>query len=76
MGKVEREESIFHSDLEQTLAVHLAILYKDKGEWSKAIECLEESLKILEREGDERGMITILNNRGFLYKDREDLAKS
>ena len=63
-------------DLEQTLAIHLSILYKDMGEWNKAIECLEGSLKMLGRKGDEHGMITILNNQGFLYKDREDAQKA
>jgi|GEM_PF-2442425 len=72
-----KEESLFFTgDLEQTLAVHLSILYKDKGDWNKAIESLEDSLKILEGKGDERGMITILNNRGFLYKDRPDFSKA
>jgi tetratricopeptide (TPR) repeat protein len=74
--RLKEERAFFTADLEQTLAVHLSILYKDKGEWNKAIECLEDSLKILEREGDERGMITILNNRGFLYKDRADLPRA
>lgn len=74
--RLKGERAFFTDDLEQTLAVHLSILYKDKGEWTKAIECLEDSLKILERKGDERGMITILNNRGFLYKDRPDLSNA
>jgi tetratricopeptide (TPR) repeat protein len=74
--RLKEERAFFTGDLEPTLAVHLSILYKDKGEWNMAIASLEDSLKILEREGDERGMITILNNRGFLYKDRADLPKA
>jgi len=65
------ERAAFTSDLEQTWAINLAILHKDMGEWSRAIECLEESLKVLEGKGDERCLITILNNQGYLYKDRE-----
>jgi tetratricopeptide (TPR) repeat protein len=74
--RLQRERALFTGDLEPTLAVHLSILYKDKGEWDKALAALEDSLKILERKGDERGMITVLNNRGFLYKDRSDLPKA
>jgi tetratricopeptide (TPR) repeat protein len=74
--RLKGERAFFTVDLEQTLAVHLSILYKDTGEWNKAIECLEDSLNILEKEGDERGMITLLNNQGYLYKDREHLQKA
>lgn len=74
--KLKEQRAFFTVDLEQTLAVHLAILYKDKGEWNKAVEALEDSLKILETKGDECGMIAILNNRGFLHKDRADLPKA
>ena len=74
--RLKEERRFFTLDLEQTLGVNLSILYKDKGEWKKAIESLEESLKILETKGDERGMIPILNNRGFLYKDRADSSKA
>jgi tetratricopeptide (TPR) repeat protein len=74
--KLKERRAFFTTDLEQTFAVHLSILYKDKGDWNKATECLEHSLKILEREGDERGMITVLNTEGFLYKDREDWQKA
>lgn len=58
-------------DLEKTLAVHLSLLYKDKGEWNKAVECFSRSLEILEGVGDERGMADTYNNLGFLYKDKE-----
>jgi tetratricopeptide (TPR) repeat protein len=74
--RLKEERAFFTGDLEPTLAVHLSILYKDKGEWNKAIASLDDSMKILEREGDEHGMITILNNRGFLYKDRADVPKA
>jgi len=58
-------------DLEKTLVAHLAFLYKDKGKWDKAVECLQRSLKILEKAGDERGMAITFNNLGFLYKDKD-----
>jgi len=74
--KLKEKRAFFTVDLEQTLAIHLSILYKDTGKWDKAIECLEDSLNILKKNGDERGMITILNNQGFLYKDKEHLQKA
>lgn len=70
--KLKEKRAFFTGDLEPTLAVHLTLLYKDKGDWNKAIECLNESLRILEDKGNQSGTITILNNRGFLYKDRGD----
>ena len=63
MGKVEKRKSIFHGDLEQTLAVHLSILYKDKGSGPRLLNAWRQS-EDSERKGDERGTITILNNRG------------
>jgi tetratricopeptide (TPR) repeat protein len=74
--KLKKKRAFFTGDLEPTLAVHLSILYKDKGRWNKATECLAESLKIVESKGDRHGMITLLNNQGFFYKDREDLQRA
>jgi tetratricopeptide (TPR) repeat protein len=73
---LEGEREQISVDLEKMLAAHLPFLYKDKGEWDKAVECLEHSLEILERAGDEPGTATILNNLGFLYKDREEWEKA
>ena len=70
------KRAAFTSDLEQTWAINLAILHKDMGDWSRAIDCLEESLKVLEGKSDERCLITILNNQGYLYKDREHWQKA
>jgi tetratricopeptide (TPR) repeat protein len=74
--ELRKNRAFFSGDLEPTLAVHLSILYKDNGQWNKAIECLDESLKNLEKKGDRHGMITILKNRGFLHKDRGDLQQT
>jgi len=74
--KLQKKRASFTEDLEPTLAVHLSILYKDNGQWDKAIECLAESLKTLEQMGNQGGMITILHNRGFFYKDKEDLQRA
>src|SRR6266496_533707 len=63
-------------ELEKTLAINLSILYKDIGEWDKAIICFEDSLKSLEAGGDENRMADILNNRGFLYKDKGEWQKA
>lgn len=73
---VEGERERISVELEKTLAIHLSFLYKDKGEWDKAVECFKHSLEILERVGDENGMATILNNRGFLYKDKGEWEKA
>ena len=70
------ERAYFARGLEQVLVIHLSILYKDKGEWDKAIECFQDSLKILEKADDKQGMATILNNRGFLYKDKGEWKKA
>ena len=70
--KLKQKRAAFTADLESALAIHLSILYKDRGEWTNAIECLNESLKTLEGKADRYGMIAILNNQGFLYKDKED----
>jgi len=65
------EQEQISVDLAKTLAVHLSLLYKDTGEWNKAVECFQNSLEILERVGDERGMADTYINLGFLYKDKE-----
>jgi tetratricopeptide (TPR) repeat protein len=69
--KLKEKREAFTADLECALAIHLSILYKDRGEWSRAIECLNQSLEILEHKGDQSGVVAILNTRGFLYKDKE-----
>jgi tetratricopeptide (TPR) repeat protein len=73
---LEGERERISVELEKALAIHLSFLYKDKGNWDKAVECFNHSLEILERVGDQRGLITILNNRGFLYKDKEEWKKA
>ncbi len=65
----EREQ--ISVDLEKMLAAHLSFLYKDNGQWEKAVECFRDSLEILEKAGDERGKAAIFNNLGFLYKDKD-----
>lgn len=74
--RLKGEKAHSTPDLEKTLGVDLSILYKDKGEWDKAIECFQDSLNIFENAGDEKGMATILNNRGFLYKDKGEWKKA
>ena len=74
--RLKEERASFTEDLELSLAVHLSILYKDRGDWKNAIECLESSLKTLEKNGHEQSMITILNNQGYLYKDKGEWEKA
>ncbi|MEA3398053.1 MAG: tetratricopeptide repeat protein [Chloroflexota bacterium] len=67
---LEGEREQVSKDLEKTLAAHLSFLYKDKGKWDKAVECLQRSLEILKQTDDKRGMADTFNNLGFLYKDK------
>jgi len=68
---LEGERELMSTNLAKTLADHLSFLYKNKGEWDKAIGCFKHSLEILEKAGDERGMAATFNNLGFLYKDKD-----
>lgn len=68
---LEEERELISTNLVQTLAEHLSFLYKDKGEWDKAIECFKHSMEILEKAGDKHGMAAAYNNLGFLYKDKD-----
>jgi tetratricopeptide (TPR) repeat protein len=74
--KLIEKRKQFAPELEKTFAVNLSILYKEMGEWNKAIMCFQDSLKILEEARDENGMADILNNRGFLYKDKGEWQKA
>jgi tetratricopeptide (TPR) repeat protein len=56
------------SSLKGTLANDLGLLYRDKGEWERAIEYYERSLAIKEKVGDEHGMATTFNNLGEVYR--------
>lgn len=58
-------------NLVKKLAHRLSFLYKDRGEWEKAIGCLKHSLEILKKAGDEHGMVATYNDLGFLYKDKD-----
>jgi tetratricopeptide (TPR) repeat protein len=63
-------------DLEGTLANDLGLLYKDKGEWDKAIEYCRRSLAICEKVGDEYGMAPTLNNLGLVYQAKGEWDKA
>ncbi|KPK76732.1 MAG: hypothetical protein AMJ89_03625, partial [candidate division Zixibacteria bacterium SM23_73] len=49
---------------------NLGLVYKAKGEWDKAIEFYNNSLKIKEKIGDEHGMARTKANIGILYKEQ------
>jgi tetratricopeptide (TPR) repeat protein len=55
---------------------YLGFLYRDKKEWKKAEEYFEHGHLLLEELKDERGIATLLNNLGVLYKHKGDLGKS
>jgi DNA-binding SARP family transcriptional activator len=46
---------------------NLGVLYKDRGEWDKALGFLEKSLKIREQYGDRRGIVSALDNLGVVF---------
>jgi tetratricopeptide (TPR) repeat protein len=71
-----REQEQMSLDLKKRLASNLCFLYKDRGEWDKAVECLQRVLRIIEQAGDEPGMAVIYNNLGFLYKDKGQWEKA
>ena len=51
-------------------------MYKDKGEWDKALEFFEKSLELKEELGDMRGISSSYNNLGLLYKDKGEWDKA
>jgi tetratricopeptide (TPR) repeat protein len=71
---LERED--LPEDLEGTLASDLGLLYKQKGEWGKAIDYYQRSLAICEKVGDEHLMATIFNNLGVVYKAKGEWDKA
>jgi tetratricopeptide (TPR) repeat protein len=56
--------------LEGALANDLGLLYKDEGEWERAIEYYERSLAIKEKVGDEQERAITFNNLGTAHKAR------
>jgi tetratricopeptide (TPR) repeat protein len=52
------------------------LVYKDKGEWDKAIDYYQRSLAIDEKVGDEHGMSAIFNNLGSVYQDKGEWDKA
>jgi tetratricopeptide (TPR) repeat protein len=68
---LEEERELMSPDLAKTLANHLSFLYKDKGDWDRAIGCFKHSMKILEKADDQQGIAATFNNLGFLYKDKD-----
>jgi len=62
--------------LEGTLTNDLGFVYRNKGEWDKAIEYYQRSLEIKEKVGDEHGMSTTFNNLGSVYQDKGEWDKA
>jgi tetratricopeptide (TPR) repeat protein len=62
--------------LESSVAHLLGMVYKDKGEWERAIEYYERSLAIKEKVGDEHGMAPALNNLGSVYKAKGEWERA
>ena len=54
----------------------MGIFCKDKGEWDKALEFYERSLKIDQELGDKQGISNSYNNLGILYKDKGEWDKA
>jgi len=62
--------------LEGTLANDLGLLYHAKGEWERAIEYLERSLAILEKEGNEVEMANTYNSLGSVYQNKGEWERA
>jgi len=71
---LERED--LPEDLEGTLVNDLGVLYKDSGEWDKAIEYCQRSLEIKEKLGNEPGVAATLNNLGNVYQGKGEWDKA
>jgi tetratricopeptide (TPR) repeat protein len=54
--------------LESAVTHLLGMVYKDRGEWERAIEYYERSLEIGEKVGDEYEMAATFNNLGSVYQ--------
>ncbi len=73
------EESLdFFKDEEMIAAIcnNLGTIVDRLGEWDKAIEYYEKSLKIKEKLGDFQGMAQTYNNLGLVYKDKSEWDKA
>jgi len=61
---------------ESAIAGNLGIVYRQKGEWDKAIELYQSALITLERLGDAHGMAQTLNNLGLAYFQKGEWNKA
>ena len=52
------------------------IIYKNEGDFAKAINYYTKSLTIQEEIGDKKGVAKSLNNIGMIYMDQGDFAKA
>ncbi len=55
---------------------NIGTIYKDRGDYDKAIEFQTESKKILEEIGDKKGVALSLNSFGNIYSDLGDYNKA
>ncbi|MBI4646407.1 MAG: CHAT domain-containing protein [Bacteroidia bacterium] len=62
--------------LNATALRYLGIVYKDQGDYPKAAEYYEKSLKITEELGDRKGISNCLNNHGSVYYYQGDYPKA
>jgi len=62
--------------LEPSVTHLLGMVYHDKGEWDKAIECYQRSLAIREKVGDEHEIATTFNGLGEVYRVKREWDKA
>ena len=69
--KIESQNENFHFVFNS-----LGLFHKARGEWDKAIEFYEKSLKGKDKVGDIHGLAQTYNNLGLVYKDKGEWDKA
>jgi tetratricopeptide (TPR) repeat protein len=71
----EKEKKFFNKKYASTLYC-LGNVYSNKGDYSEAIACHEQSLKLFETMDDKKGIASALNNLGLVYVAQGENAKA
>ena len=75
-NNLSKKEKTFFLKSKSVALNNIGIIYKDHGDFTKAIEYYFKSLKIKEGLGDKKGIAISLNTIGFIYANQEEFAKA